>query len=94
MSSKIIRAKLFCFEVNKPLKGGNIETLCTQDIEAFKLYNELNKLYSLKVLNFNEMERKKEIINILQEKIHAMIIKRENNKGEKKELNEGQLSLF
>jgi len=95
MSSKIIRARLFCFAIDTPLKGGNIEVLCKEDKKAFNLYREFREFKKFKTLNPSQKERKEKIIDILQKKIYAMIAKKEiNNQGEKTELDEKQLSLF
>lgn len=99
MSGKQKRLAIFGWGFSLPLPGGNIDTLCKEDPDASCLYTEYSELCKSSNLTFEQQERKKQIIAVLQEKIAMMKARKEAEKRRReeiadKELAGTQLSLF
>ncbi|MDD2907761.1 MAG: hypothetical protein PHH98_03915 [Candidatus Gracilibacteria bacterium] len=71
---------LFGWGFSLPLPGGNIETLCKEDEQASCLYTEYTELCKVSNTTIDQQERKKQIIAVLQEKIAAMKVRKEEEK--------------
>ncbi|MDD3793469.1 MAG: hypothetical protein PHI37_01535 [Candidatus Gracilibacteria bacterium] len=92
MSEKQARLEIFGWGLPLPLPGGNLETLCKENHEASCLYTEYTELCKTRSLTFEQQERKKQIIAILQQKIAAMKERKETERRIQEEIANAKLA--
>jgi len=93
MPGKQARLEIFGWGFSLPLPGGNIETLLKEgNHEDSCLYTEYTELSKLSDLTIKQQERKKQIIEILQQKIAAMKERKETERRIQEEIANAELT--